>query len=236
MIERRPYGDKKDQYITLRLPTGGKPHAATVFVHGGYWRERFTSSLMSPLEEKFLEAGWMTINIEYRRGPDNHWPIPSNDVSDAMSMAAQIADDCGVGGRVVSVGHSVGGQLVLLNHRFVDAVVALAPVTDAARVYTEGLGDNAAEEYFRTSPASRPDLFRAASPIAVSPPAAPTLIVQGTLDDRVPPQHTESYLQAIGSHVRVEVLRSNGAGHIDLIDPAAEHWTSTVEWMSNTVS
>lgn len=235
MVERLPYGDENDQHITLGMPTGRVPRAAAALVHGGYWRERFTSSLMSPVEEMLLAAGWMTINIEYRRGPDNPWPIPSDDVGDALSTAAKIADDSGVGGRLVSIGHSVGGQLVLLNHRSVDAVVALAPVTDTARVYTEGLGDDAAQEYFQTSPTSHPNLYRAASPISTSPPTVPTLIVQGMLDDRVPPQHTESYLRAVDARSRIEVLHSSGAGHIDLIDPDAEHWKSTVKWMSSAV-
>lgn len=236
MIEEWPYGEGNDQYIRLGLPKSGVPRAAAALVHGGYWRERFTSSLMYPLEERLLAAGWITVNIEYRRGPCNPWPIPSDDVGDAMSMAAKIAEDNGVGGRLVSIGHSVGGQLALLNHRSVDAVVALAPVTDAARVYAEDLGDHAAQEYFQTSPALRPDLFRAASPIGASPPTAPTLIVQGMLDDRVPPQHTESYLRAVDPESRIEVLRISGAGHIELIDPDAEHWTSTVKWMSSVVS
>ncbi|UDV06558.1 S9 family peptidase [Staphylococcus pseudintermedius] len=50
--------------------------------------------------------------------------------------------------QLVGIGHSVGGQLVLLNAKLFDQIVALAPVTDVLYTLHQHLGQDAADRIF----------------------------------------------------------------------------------------
>lgn len=77
----------------------------------------------------YLDGGWTTVSP----GDDGGWPQAPDDVRAAL-VAVESSDwRQGVPGPVIGVGHSVGGQLALLSADLLDAVVALAPATDAAR-------------------------------------------------------------------------------------------------------
>ncbi|MBM6621989.1 alpha/beta hydrolase [Micrococcaceae bacterium RIT802] len=227
-----PYGGHPDQHVVLvraDVPARG----TAVLVHGGYWRRAHTLALMAPLVTPLLDAGWNVANVEYRRGPEARWPIPLDDVRAACALVA----DQHVGGPLVALGHSVGGELALLAGDPVDAVVALAPVTDAARTHSEQLGDGAAEEYFGTSPDQDPLRYADASPIARLSGARSTLIVHGTDDARVPVRHTLDYLVAAweaGSGVTA--LLPGKLGHLEAIDPAGGHWNTVMWWMDGIAS
>ncbi|GHD04983.1 alpha/beta hydrolase family protein [Zhihengliuella salsuginis] len=221
------YGDHPDQFVRFD-PAPGVPHGTVLLVHGGYWRRRHTLELMEPLGSHFRAAGWSTCNVEYRRGPGSPWPQPLRDVRDAAATARGLEDR----GPLVAVGHSVGGQLALLAGTPVDAVVALAPVTDAGRTYRERLGDDAAQEYFGTTPDRDDKLYARASPIAQSPPAAPALIVHGWNDVRVPAIHTVDYaVTADRAGGRIDVVLTHDLDHLAAIDPARLPWPAALDWM-----
>src|SRR5699024_7176423 len=161
------YGPHPDQVINLYRNVHAKGKDidnsntyTIVLVHGGYWRERLTFELMLPLVPLWTREGANVANVEYRRGPAAPWPLPLQDVQEAMYTIREH-----VPGNLIGVGHSVGGQLALLLNTGFDAVVALAPVTDVVKVYYAGLGEEAAAEYFQTSPGAQPGLFASASPI-----------------------------------------------------------------------
>lgn len=226
------YGNDDDQVIDLCLPPDRRARGLAVLVHGGYWRQRFDRSIMEPMAELLVRDGWATANLEYRRGPDNPWPSPSSDVRLAAQTARRVAAEESLSGPLIMVGHSVGGQLCLLNSDCADAQVALAPVTDTARVFAEGLGDNAAREYFQRSPQEAPESYRRSSPICNAAPDVPTLLVQGSSDDRVPAEHTASYADSLSQPAGVDLHFFDTLGHTDLIDTASEHWESTLRWMN----
>ena len=228
------YGEHPDQRVELHDPApGAPPRGVALLVHGGYWRERFTASLMGALAADLAARGWAVANVEYRRGPGT-WPAADDDVRAAAAAVAASEWRRGWGGPVVGVGHSVGGQLVLLASEEFDSVVALAPVTDVARVWGEGLGDGAAEEYFGAGPDELPGVYADASPRWQIPPACPVLVVHGDADDRVPLAHSEAYAGAMGGRDggRVGLLEAPGLGHLGAIDPAGPHWEATVDWMA----
>jgi fermentation-respiration switch protein FrsA (DUF1100 family) len=130
------------------------------------------------------------------------------------------------------IGHSVGGQLALLNGRAGDAIVALAPVTDLVAGYREGSGDGAVEEFLQASPESRPDLFAEASPIAHIPPPGDVLVVHGRDDARVPVTQSRAYVAASRAAGRdIAFLELPSLPHLDAIDPSAPHWRDVFAWL-----
>ncbi|WP_431473806.1 alpha/beta hydrolase family protein [Ornithinimicrobium sp. W1665] len=134
---------------------------------------------------------------------------------------------------VVSVGHSVGGQLALLTAGQVDAVVALAPVTDLARTREERLGEDAVRGVIPEPPQERPEAYAEGSPLHQLPVGRPTLLVHGDADTRVPLSHSEAYLRRareLGDDVGLTVVP--GLDHLGLIRPDAPHWPGVVDWVS----
>ena len=238
------YGEHPDQWVECWDPTpgagtgngtgtAGEARGLVLLVHGGYWQAQYTLDLMRPLAADLAARGWAVANIEYRRGAEGRWPTPEDDVR--AGIAAVLASEWGrgQGGPRVSLGHSVGGQLALLTAEAVDAVVALAPVTDVPRVWREGLGQDAAQRYFGAGPADEPELYMAASPLGWLPLERPVLIIQGDADDRVPLDHSRVYAEAAeaaGDDVRLGVYA--GTDHFVVIDPAWEYWGDVVEWMA----
>ncbi|WP_372698651.1 alpha/beta hydrolase family protein [Arthrobacter sp. JSM 101049] len=222
------YGAHPDQHVVLdRAAT--PPRGTAVLVHGGYWRQAHTLELMEPLIGPLAAAGWNVANVEYRRGPGAPWPLPLDDVRAACAVVA----DRHLEGPLVAVGHSVGGELALLAGAPLDAVVALAPVTDAARTHAESLGDGAAREYFGTSPAQDPARYASASPVVRVDAARPALVVHGADDSRVPVRHTLDYLVAAwDAGAPVTALLPDRLGHLEVIDPALPHWPAVLQWLA----
>lgn len=224
------YGDEREQHVCCRMPTFSFTRGTVVLIHGGYWRAGFDASLMDELGNDLLGRGWAVANLEYRRrGSGGEWPAIMDDVHAGIEAVRQWAMPQGV--PVVGIGHSVGGQLTLLAAAQLDAVVALAPVTDVARTYREGLGENAAAEFFGVSPEQDPKLYASASP-KWTPPACPTLVVHGTNDTRVPKEHSRDFVRAAAERGgRVEYHEVVGLDHLELIQPTATHWPAVVAWM-----
>lgn len=233
------YGPAPDQALTFSQPTNpDSVRGLAVLIHGGYWRSALSAALMEPLEQSLLANGWMVANIEYRRGSGGRWPAPVDDCRQALALAGTLHRELAATGPMIGIGHSVGGQLALLNADMVDAVVALAPVTDVDRTYHEGLGENAASEYFESTPADSPVIYNEASAIRQLPVEVPVLLVHGVNDIRVPVEHSREYLAAAyatGSAVRL--LEYEDLGHRVAIDPAGVHWHDVLAWLNDfTVS
>lgn len=231
--ELLPYGDHPDQVVELTAPPGPVTGVA-VLVHGGYWRERFTRDLMQPLGDDLVGRGWVVANVEYRRvGTGGGWPQTLDDARAGVALVSRLREERGWTGPAVSVGHSVGGQLALLTADRVDAVVALAPVTDLARTRAEGLGEDAVREFVPEPPEERPEPYAEGSPILQLPVGRPLLVVQGDADTRVPVGHSADYVQRaleVGDQVEARVL--SGVDHLTLIDPAQPHWAEVTDWMA----
>lgn len=229
------YGPLEEQHLLLSLPGHGvSPRGIVALVHGGYWRSGPDASLMEPLAASLVRDGWAVANIEYRRGATGPWPAPLEDCRRALGLVRNIGREHAIGGPVVSLGHSVGGQLVLLTAELADAVVALAPVTDVERTYHEALGEHAALEYFGASPADAPETYRQASAVRQLPLHTPTLLVHGSNDTRVPVGHSLDYFRAAEESGSAVVFREYAElSHLEDIDPSAAHWSEVVSWMAD---
>lgn len=239
MSELLRYGLHEDQVLELHPPgptaRSEGPAGVAVLVHGGYWRARFTRELMAPMAADLVARGWAVASVEYRRvGAGGSWPAIRDDARAAIDLALATARDRRWPGPVVTVGHSVGGQLALLTaDRGVSGVVALAPVTDLPRTCREHLGEDAVEELLAASPGEEAALLRDGSPLRLLPVGVPVLVVHGDADVRVPLEHSEDYVaaaRAAGDDVELRTLP--GVDHVALIGACAPWWDDVVAWMA----
>lgn len=243
------YGDHPHQFAELSLPdgaaAGAAPRPVCVLVHGGFWLAEHGLERMRPLAADLARRGWAAWNVEYRRlggGSEGGWPQTAQDVSGAVDHLATFTDVPLNLRRVVSVGHSAGGHLALLDAARgggaagvrVAACVGLAPLTDVAAAHALG-GDGVAvvEAFMGGPPTTRDADYAAASPVARVPLGVPQLIVQGDRDELVPPAMVADYVaaaQAAGDEVTFD--RRPHDGHFELIEPDGAAWAAVVEWLA----
>jgi pimeloyl-ACP methyl ester carboxylesterase len=131
--------------------------------------------------------------------------------------------------RVLAVGHSSGGHLVLwlAAQRAVDlrGVVPLAAISDLRRASGMGLCDGAVNQLLAGPPERVPQRYGAASPLDLLPISVAQRLIHGTADNIVPFEMSAHFAQASKNAKLVAV---EGAGHFDLIDPRSRAW-ATVE-------
>jgi acetyl esterase/lipase len=122
--ERLPYGKDQMQFGELRLPAGKGPFPVAILVHGGCWEvkvgnlpEAVTSfELLRPIAAALAKAGIASWNVEYRRlgNAGGGWPGTYLDLSRAADFLREVAPRYDLDlDRVISIGHSSGGQLAL---------------------------------------------------------------------------------------------------------------------------
>jgi acetyl esterase/lipase len=231
------YGSLPDQVANLHLPAAdGGPWPCVMLIHGGFWRERWDRTLMTPLAIDLARRGYAAWNVEYRRvGQDGGgWPGTLDDVGAAADALADIAEVDET--RVVAVGHSASGQLALwLGARTsgrvrIRAAVSLAGVADLAQAHADDLGTGAVAALLGGGPDEFPDRYADASPAALVPLGVGQLLVHGTADDIVPPDQSRVYAaRAAAAGDDVQLVEIAGADHFDVVDPAHEAWQVVVQ-------
>lgn len=217
------YGPGPDDVADLRrggAAAAGRP--VVVLVHGGFWRPGYDRMHLQPMAAALAAAGWSTLLPEYRRRPGQ----PDEAVADvqAAARAARGLPDAG-DGRIVLVGHSAGGHLVLQAAAAlgdaVAGVVALAPVADLVLAQDLALDGDAVRAFLGGDAHDRPDL----DPARMPAPTARTVVVQGRDDGIVPPAVSRSYCAQQPS---AELVVVDG-GHFGVIDPHSAAWPAVLE-------
>jgi len=217
---------------------GAGPFPVVVFIHGGFWRAAFDLTHARPLCTALAKEGFAVWSLEYRRlgQPGGGWPGTLDDVRAAALHLKELAREHPLDlDRVVAAGHSAGGQLALWlaaqNAINLRGVVSLAGVADLRRGWELGLSRGVVGEFLGGSPEEVPERYRAASPIDLLPMSVPQRVVHGTADVVVPFEIGERFAQASGN---AELIRLEGTGHSEVIDPGAREWAevrrSIAEW------
>lgn len=243
------YGPDSLQFGELRLPEGRGPFPVAILIHGGcYFSKYATLRNTAALADALTSAGVATWNVEYRRydHPGGGWPGTFSDVAAAADYVRILGKSHPLDlARVVTVGHSAGGQLALwlaappasaqrlpaqnapLRRESpikVHGVVALGPITDMAEYQTRQLkscGNAAIESVLGGLPATVPDRVRMVSPIELLPLRVPTALVAGELDGIAPISSLNAYATAARlKGDRVQVFTSPGEGHFDVLAPS----------------
>jgi acetyl esterase/lipase len=225
---RIAYGDDPNQFGEVRIPAGKGPHPVVIFIHGGYWRARYDLTHAGHLCAAITSAGFATWSLEYRRvgQPGGGWPGTMEDVRDGALHVQKLRESHHFDlTRVVVAGHSAGGQLALwlaaqkaLSLR---AVVPLAAVSDLRRAWSLKLSDGIVEQYLGGTPDQVPDRYGACSPMQLLPISVPQRVVHGTKDDVVPFEMSQQFARASRNST---LVRIEGSGHFELIDPRSAAW------------
>jgi acetyl esterase/lipase len=229
------YGPDPEQVANLHRPSReGGPWPVVVVLHGGFWRDRFDRTLMTPLANDLAARGYLAWNVEYRRvgREGGGWPGTLEDVAAAVDALVDVAQ--ADTSRVATLGHSAGGHLALWLAAGDGAVrpraaVSLAGVSDLVRGSELGLGSGAVEDFLGGAPDEVPERYAEASPAALLPLGAAQLLVHGGRDDVVPIELARPYAEAArsaGDHV--ELLEDAHADHFDVVDPAHHLWGCVV--------
>lgn len=238
------YGRHHSQIGELWHPEGGgePPFPTVVLIHGGYWRSPYTKRLMHRLARAVTREGWAAWNIEYRRlgplGGGGGWPATLEDVSAAVDHLRVVprVDHS----RVVTCGHSAGGQLALwaaARHRLpagapgcepglaLRGAVSLAGVVDLAEAARAGLGDGAVQELLGGEPGEVADRVAVASPVRLLPFGVPQVLVHGQADTVVPAAMSEAYVAAaVAAGDDARYVGMPGVGHMGVSRASAGTW------------
>ncbi len=243
------YGPGASQWGDLRLPARPGPHPVVVLIHGGYWRVRHDLTYLGHAAVALTEAGFATWNVEYRRlgEPGGGWPGTLLDVAAGVDFLRTLAPAHDLDlGRVVTLGHSAGGQLALwlagrpriqldsplasVDPLRLSGVTALAPVCDLARAWELGLSSGAVASLLGGSPDEHPDRYAAASPIELLPLGVPQVLIHGTEDEDVPLELSERHAAvARASNDRARLIAFPNTGHFEIIDPATSQWQTILQ-------
>jgi acetyl esterase/lipase len=226
------YGPDGSQFIDIRLPRGKGPHPIVLFIHGGFWRAKYSLTYAGHLCHALKQAGIATWNIEYRRvgHPGGGWPGTFEDVYSAYRML-QNNRDPGLSrldvNRLCIAGHSAGGHLAVClaaREPAITRVLSLAGVLDLHRAWDLHLSNDAVHEFIGGSPHDVPDHYREASPAAQQIKARQVLI-HGTADDSVPYEISRSYAEKKKkAGEAVELITMANTGHFGIVDPRSAVW------------
>lgn len=240
---RVAYGEDPLQFGDLRLPSGEGRHPVVVVIHGGCWRSQYNIDHIGALSDALTHSGVVTWTIEYRRvgDPGGGWPGTFRDVGAGVDHLRMLAREYPLDlDRVVAVGHSAGGHLVLwlgARHKIEDpslgdddpfplsGIVSLAGVDDLRRALNEGVCDDMAAQLLGGSPDEVPERFARGSPIELLPMGVRQHLINGARDSIVPEAFGRDYVAAArraGDSAELTVLP--GAGHFELIVPTTDEW------------
>lgn len=241
------YGDEHhDQIADLTLPAAPAtgPAPLVLLLHGGFWRPEYDRLHTAVVAHALAALGYAVANVEYRRLGAGGWATTLGDVALAADRLPGLIETARPGrtdpDRVVYAGHSAGGHLALwaaARDRLpagapgrtdgpprVAGVVALAAVTDLVGSWRLGNGRGAVAEFLGGGPDEVPAAYAAADPTAIGAPKAPTVLVHGAADERLPVEAARRYRDAVG----VELIEVPDAGHFELIDPASAAWPAVL--------
>lgn len=239
--ERIAYGPAPQQFGELRMPlakAGAKRKVpVAVLIHGGCWLAEYDYRYFNPLAAALAAQGIATWTIEYRRlgDTDGGWPHTLLDVAKATDHLREIAKTHALDTkRVVSIGHSAGGQLALwLAARpqlkkssalyqpkplALRGVVGLAAITDLHRyrIGEPGSCNSSVDQLMGGTPDQQPTRYAEASPRALLPLGVAQWLIQGGKDPIVPAAAVADYIAAAKSAGDVVSISEDAElGHFD---------------------
>jgi len=236
--QRYFYGEDEFQFADLRVPPGDGPFPVVVLVHGGCWLAQYGIGHIGAMAQALTDAGVATWALEFRRigNEGGAWPGTFLDVANGTDFLRQIAPAHNLDlNRVVLVGHSAGGHLVLwlaARHKLsvaselysenplpVAGVVALAPAADLELTYRNQTCGDAAQKLVGGTAEEYPQRFIDGSASAMLPLGVPQVIVNGDHDEGWLTVSRAYQKKAANAGEAVEIIIPPNAGHFELVMP-----------------
>ena len=244
---RIPYGKDPLNFGELRLPKGPGPHPVAVIIHGGCWMAEYGLSYMGHMAAALTEAGIATWSLEYRRigNEGGGWPGTFQDVARGTDYLRSLAKTYPLDlNRVVALGHSAGGHLVLWlgarkqlpkgsplfedNPLSLRGIVGLAAITDLRKTGTAC--DGSVEGLLGGGAKDLASIYDQASPVELLPIGVKQSVIHGEKDNLVPAQMSGDYAEAAkkkGDAVKLVIIEK--AGHFELVDPNSSAWSQVMD-------
>jgi acetyl esterase/lipase len=232
---RLAYGSDPNQFGELRLPKTKGPFPVVLNLHGGFWRSQYDLAHAGHSCAALTTQGFATWNVEYRRvGNGGGWAGTMEDIMSAYRSVPQLARRYPLDARKILVlGHSAGGQLAfcLAAHEpAIRRVIALAGVLDLQRAYELHLSNDAVVEFLGGTPQTVAEHYQDADPMRLAIPKARQMVMQGTVDDVVPPDFSRKYAERKkAAEENVTLIEIAKADHFDLIDPRSAAWPQVAD-------
>jgi acetyl esterase/lipase len=221
-----PYGPVENltERLDLCIPVGaGNFRPGLILLHSGGFIQGDKQDF-DPFCKAFASYGFVVATPNYRLAPKNLWPAPLVDAQLVVRwLRANASDNHLNPQRLCALGADAGANLALFlgelatNHAGdkttlysdespqVSCVVDEFAPTDMSKLTTTIAWKDVFPALFGQTNQHSPILMRDASPLYwVTAQAAPTMIIQGTIDQVVPPSQSttmQSKLQASGVHV-----------------------------------
>jgi acetyl esterase/lipase len=129
------------------VPAAGGPRPVVVWLHGGALIMGHRRSLGAAQRDRYLNAGYAVVAIDYRLAPETQLPGIIEDLRDAFRWVRESGPGLFQADpeRTAAVGHSAGGYLALMAGCCVEP-----PLSALVSFY--GYGDIAADWYSRPDP------------------------------------------------------------------------------------
>ena len=209
---------KKGFHWDRYTPEGSVAKARVLFIHGGSWRNG-TRKDYPQIFRYLADRGFEVISLTYTLSGESSYPVPLQDVEDAIDKAY----DPGL--PLFLMGRSSGGHLALLaSYRKPDkvrGVVGFYSPVDMQWSYDNPSNpailnsEEAIVEFMAVSPSDGAQLYREASPLfQATVDSPPTLLIHGGADCLVYPYQSTLLSQK---------LKSLGVQHKVLLLPWMEH-------------
>lgn len=202
------YGPADRQVLDVVRPRwpSDRPRPVVVTFHGGGWTEGSRASLVDRMCRRYLEHGFVVVNVEYRAG----LAPASEDAIRALEWTFDhVASHGGDPDRVFVTGESAGGHLALL------AAFTCGPRVRAV-INFYAATDLVGYLHACTAPAvPTVDALRTLSPLyLVRPDVCSVLSIHGTADAVVPLDHTSRLTRRLRqAGVAAEELIVDGGRH-----------------------
>lgn len=224
-----------DLYRPPKASPPVQPVPSVIVVHGGAWRWGDKSD--NPQWNQWLaRRGYLVLDIQYRLAPAADWRTAVGDIRCAVQWLRTHAAELGADPeRVAILGRSAGGHLALLAAYATDeaayappvwCVIAMYAPVHLRRLYADACRTQAHDvreglcAVLGSTPSTGGEAYRLASPLErVSPDVPPTLLIHGTWDTTVRPEHSAMLAQKLKKEgVVVQLVRVPFARHaFDLV-------------------
>ena len=198
--------------------------AVVILIHGGGWVAGNKNNWSREIINNITQQGFAVsaINYRYADGDFNH---QMQDVQMALEHIGNKANDWKIcGNKFALIGGSAGAHLSLLYaHAFdtahlVKAVVSMAGPTDMGDSVFQQYAKNyligfVFEQFLGATEQNNPQVYRDASPVFYHS-QVPTLLIHGSLDNLVPPTHSQMMFDSLHFYgITADTTFFGNAGH-----------------------